>query len=98
MLPASEDSAPLGIRMATVGMCSNESGIDSSRTFTQALRLRYEHSKRRNQLEQARRDERSFSSHIGVRVAFPYAACDGWRTDDTHSARGLALVGVDHRD
>src|SRR5258705_11533107 len=33
-LPASEASAPLGIRMATVGVCSNESGIDSNRTRT----------------------------------------------------------------
>jgi len=33
MLPASDASAPFGIRMATVGMCSNESGIESSRTF-----------------------------------------------------------------
>jgi len=34
MLPASDASAPLGIRIATVGVCSNESGIDSSRTRT----------------------------------------------------------------
>src|SRR2546428_1316848 len=34
MLPASEASAPFGIRIATVGMCSNESGIESSRRFT----------------------------------------------------------------
>ena len=27
-------SAPLGMRTATVGMCSNESGMDRSRTFT----------------------------------------------------------------
>ena len=33
MFPASEASAPFGIRIATGGMCSNESGIDKSRTF-----------------------------------------------------------------
>jgi hypothetical protein len=32
-LPASEASAPFGMRMATGGVCSNESGIDSRRTF-----------------------------------------------------------------
>ena len=32
-LPASDASAPFGMRIATGGMCSNESGIDSSRTF-----------------------------------------------------------------
>src|SRR5262245_50389226 len=32
-LPASDASAPFGIRIATGGMCSNESGIDSSSTF-----------------------------------------------------------------
>ncbi len=32
-LPASDDSAPLGMRIATDGMCSNESGIESSSTF-----------------------------------------------------------------
>src|SRR5262249_38994063 len=31
-LAASDASAPFGIRIATVGMCSNESGIDRSRT------------------------------------------------------------------
>ena len=35
MLPASDASAPFGIRIATGGVCSNESGIDSSRTFTE---------------------------------------------------------------
>ena len=34
MLPASEARAPFGIRIATGGMCSKESGIESSRTFT----------------------------------------------------------------
>src|SRR5215831_4952582 len=34
MLPASDVSAPFGMRMPTVGICSNESGIESSRTFT----------------------------------------------------------------
>jgi hypothetical protein len=33
-LPASDDSAPFGIRIATDGMCSEESGIENSRTFT----------------------------------------------------------------
>src|SRR5215470_6415168 len=33
MLPASDASAPFGMRIATDGMCSNESGIESSRTF-----------------------------------------------------------------
>ena len=32
-LPASEVSAPFGMRIATGGMCSNESGIESRRTF-----------------------------------------------------------------
>src|SRR5205085_9967206 len=32
-LPASDASAPFGMRMATAGMCSNESGIDSKRMF-----------------------------------------------------------------
>jgi len=32
-LAASDVSAPFGIRMATGGMCSNESGIESNRTF-----------------------------------------------------------------
>src|SRR5262249_17977335 len=31
--PASEARAPLGIRIATGGMCSNESGIDSNKIF-----------------------------------------------------------------
>src|ERR1043165_5604981 len=33
MLPARDASAPFGIRIATGGMCSNQSGIDSSSTF-----------------------------------------------------------------
>jgi hypothetical protein len=33
-LPASDASAPFGIRIASGGVCSNESGIDKSRTFT----------------------------------------------------------------
>jgi hypothetical protein len=33
MLPAREASAPFGIRMATAGMCSNESGIERRSTF-----------------------------------------------------------------
>src|SRR5262249_2927764 len=33
-LPAREVRAPLGIRMATGAMCSNESGIERRRTFT----------------------------------------------------------------
>src|ERR1700685_3409989 len=33
MLPASDVNAPFGIRTATVGMCSNESGIESNRIF-----------------------------------------------------------------
>src|SRR3989442_6633051 len=33
-LPANEARAPFGIRIATGGMCSKESGIESSRTFT----------------------------------------------------------------
>src|SRR5208283_456731 len=32
-LPASDVSAPLGIRIATGGMCSKESGMESNRTF-----------------------------------------------------------------
>ncbi len=36
--PASEPSAPLGSRIAIEGMCSKESGIDSSSTFTTVLR------------------------------------------------------------
>src|SRR5262245_56403789 len=32
-LPASEVRAPFGMRMATAGMCSNESGIENSSTF-----------------------------------------------------------------
>jgi hypothetical protein len=32
-LPASDASAPFGIRMAAAGMCSKESGIESRRTF-----------------------------------------------------------------
>jgi hypothetical protein len=32
-LPASEASAPLGMRMPTGGMCSKESGMESSRMF-----------------------------------------------------------------
>ena len=36
-LPASEASAPFGIRIASVGVCSNESGIDSSRICTREL-------------------------------------------------------------
>src|SRR5262245_31442119 len=35
--PAREVSAPLGIRMLTVGVCSNESGIDRSSTFIRAF-------------------------------------------------------------
>src|SRR4051812_32742794 len=31
MLPASEASAPFGMRIASVGVCSNESGIERSR-------------------------------------------------------------------
>ena len=31
--PANEASAPLGMRIATDGMCSNESGIDSNKMF-----------------------------------------------------------------
>ena len=34
MLPASEVSAPLGMRIAIAGVCSNESGIDISSTRT----------------------------------------------------------------
>src|ERR1017187_7648713 len=33
MFPASDVSAPLGMRIATGGMCSKESGIESNRTF-----------------------------------------------------------------
>src|ERR1700682_2113683 len=33
MLPASDASAPLGIRTTIGGMCSKESGIESSSTF-----------------------------------------------------------------
>ena len=33
MLPASEVSAPFGMRIATVGMCSKESGIERRRMF-----------------------------------------------------------------
>src|ERR1044071_8980024 len=36
-LPASDASAPLGIRTATVGVCSKESGIDRSRIRTSHL-------------------------------------------------------------
>src|SRR5215471_7263297 len=36
MFPASDANAPFGMRIATVGMCSNESGIERSRTFTGA--------------------------------------------------------------
>src|SRR5262245_22907029 len=32
-LPASEVRAPFGMRMATAGMCSNESGMENSSTF-----------------------------------------------------------------
>jgi hypothetical protein len=32
-LPASEVSAPFGIRIPTGGMCSNESGMDKSRIW-----------------------------------------------------------------
>src|ERR1700686_4074230 len=32
-VPANDVSAPLGIRMPTGGMCSNESGMESNRTF-----------------------------------------------------------------
>ena len=40
MLPAIEVSPPFGIRIAKDGMCSNESGIESSRTFiTMSLRV-----------------------------------------------------------
>src|SRR5262245_41615809 len=45
-LPAREVSAPLGMRIATGGMCSNQSGIDRSRTFTASLLSRV--SRRRN--------------------------------------------------
>src|SRR5215813_5315099 len=33
MFPASEASAPLGMRIQTVGVCSNESGMESSSIF-----------------------------------------------------------------
>src|ERR1035438_5058423 len=33
MFPASDVSAPLGMRIATGGMCSKESGMESKRTF-----------------------------------------------------------------
>jgi hypothetical protein len=33
MFPASEHKAPFGMRTAMLGMCSNESGIESSKTF-----------------------------------------------------------------
>ena len=36
-LPASEVRPPLGMRTATVGMCSNESGMASRSTFTTRL-------------------------------------------------------------
>jgi hypothetical protein len=32
-LPASEANAPFGIRIVSDGVCSNESGIEKSRTF-----------------------------------------------------------------
>ena len=38
-LPASDARAPFGIRIASTGVCSNESGIDSSR-IRMALRER----------------------------------------------------------
>src|SRR5262245_54447789 len=36
-LPASEASAPFGIRIVSDGVCSNESGIEKSRTFMSRL-------------------------------------------------------------
>src|SRR5262249_9664441 len=36
-LPASELRAPFGMRMPTVGMCSNEAGIDARRMFIWCL-------------------------------------------------------------
>jgi hypothetical protein len=36
-LPASDPNAPLGSRIAIEGMCSKESGIDRSSTFTTVL-------------------------------------------------------------
>jgi hypothetical protein len=32
-LPASDASAPFGIRIVSDGVCSNESGMENSRTF-----------------------------------------------------------------
>ncbi len=34
MFPASEASAPFGIRIVMTAVCSNESGMESRRTFT----------------------------------------------------------------
>src|SRR5688572_8984624 len=43
MLPAMDASAPFGRRMVSVGVCSNESGIDISRTFMEPPHsLRYQ--------------------------------------------------------
>src|SRR5207249_8235711 len=40
-LPASDASAPFGIRIATGGMCSKESGIESRRTFIPVTSYRF---------------------------------------------------------
>jgi hypothetical protein len=40
-LPASEVSAAFGMQIATGAVCSNESGIEKSRTFTQLLSLSF---------------------------------------------------------
>src|SRR5258705_390586 len=48
-LPASDARAPFGMRIATAGMCSNASGIESSRMFM-VLRLRASDSPRDDKL------------------------------------------------
>src|SRR5262245_1703600 len=73
-LPASELRAPFGMRMPTVGMCSNESGIDARRMFIWCLHDLTDHEPETRTLLRSRSDHEALDGPAEGPVEIPEPA------------------------